>query len=167
MQLKKAEAQDLAPIRATFSRLVDAMRRDGIMIWDDIYPNEIFAEDVEQGRLYVLYDGDTVVSAFALCCECSGQDAVEWREKDAYALYLFRLGVNVDYLRRGIGSLMIKESMRLTSELGAKYLRLFVVDSNKPAIDMYFKNGFWQAEGAYDQTIGDRCLHEFGFEIDV
>ena len=30
MQLKKAEAQDLAPIRATFSRLVDAMRRDGI-----------------------------------------------------------------------------------------------------------------------------------------
>ena len=167
MQLKKAGVQDLAPIRATFARLVDAMRRGGNFIWDDVYPSEIFAEDVEQGRLYVLYDGDTVVSAFALCRECSGQNAVEWRDKNATALYLFRLGVNVEYLRRGIGSLMIKESVRLTRELGAKYLRLFVVDSNKPAIDMYLKNGFWQVAGAYDQTIGDRCLHEFGFEINV
>ena len=51
-------------------------------------------------------------------------------------------------------------------ELGAEYVRLFVVDINKPAIHLYMKNGFEQADGIYDEVIDDDLvLHEYGFEI--
>ena len=167
MEFRRATAGGLVCIREMFSHLVQHMKRDGIHIWDDVYPNEVLAEDVELGRLYVLLDGGTAVSAFALCEDCSGQGAVDWRDNDARAWYLFRLGVNVDYLRRGIGGVMIGKAVELTRELGGQYLRLFVVDCNKPAIDMYLKYGFWQVEGAYDQVIDGRELHEFGFEINA
>lgn len=48
---------------------------------------------------------------------------------------------------------------------GAEYLRLFVVDINEPAINLYVKNGFKKAEGVYDEVIDDDLvLHEYGFE---
>ena len=49
-----------------------------------------------------------------------------------------------------------------------EYLRLFVVDINKPAINLYIKNGFQKADGIYDEIIGgDIILHELGFEIET
>ncbi|EFC99841.1 hypothetical protein CLOSTHATH_01950 [Hungatella hathewayi DSM 13479] len=40
------------------------------------------------------------------------------------------------------------------------------MDINKPAIHLYMKNGFEQADGIYDEVIDDDLvLHEYGFEI--
>ena len=53
----------------------------------------------------------------------------------------------------------------LAKEKGAEYLRLFVVDINKPAIQLYRKNGFVQAEGVYEEKIDhDLTFTEYGFE---
>ena len=49
----------------------------------------------------------------------------------------------------------------------AKYLRLFVVDINKPAINLYLKNGFKRVDGIYEERIGDSVLREYGFEIEI
>nr|WP_246615500.1 hypothetical protein [Clostridium thailandense] len=50
----------------------------------------------------------------------------------------------------------------------AKYLRLFVVDINKPAINVYLKNGFKQVDGIYEEKIDDGLiLREYGFEIEA
>ena len=58
--------------------------------------------------------------------------------------------------------------MELAKEKGVEYLRLFVVDINKPAINLYIKNGFKKAEGIYDEIIDDNLtLHEYGFERQV
>ncbi|WP_376774592.1 GNAT family N-acetyltransferase [Clostridium thailandense] len=74
-------------------------------------------------------------------------------------MYLDCFGVNVNYSRQGIGSLMLKQ---------AKYLRLFVVDINKPAINVYLKNGFKQVDGIYEEKIDDGLiLREYGFEIEA
>ena len=44
-------------------------------------------------------------------------------------------------------------------------MRLFVVDINEPAINLYIKNGFARVDGVYDEVIDDEfVLHEFGFE---
>lgn len=48
----------------------------------------------------------------------------------------------MNYLRKGIGELMLKNAMKLAKHMDAKYLRLFVVDVNKPTINLYLKNGF-------------------------
>ncbi len=63
---------------------------------------------------------------------------------------------------------MLKKAKEAAKKLGAEYLRLFVVDINKPAINMYAKNGFIRVNGVYDEVIdNDFVLHEYGFEVAV
>lgn len=84
------------------------------------------------------------------------------------ALYIDRLGVNVDYFRQGIGSLAFKKAITLVKKKGTEYLRLFVVDINHPAINLYIKNGFKRVQGIYDEVIDDELtLHEFGLETNT
>ena len=71
------------------------------------------------------------------------------------------------YLRQGIAGLMLKNAMELAKLKNAKYLRLFVVDINKPAINLYIKNGFKQVDGIYEEKIEDFVLYEYGFEIEI
>ena len=37
---------------------------------------------------------------------------------------------------------MLNKAIELSREMGAEYLRLFVVDENYPAINLYKKTGF-------------------------
>ncbi|MEI3326362.1 MAG: hypothetical protein V8R64_07830 [Thomasclavelia sp.] len=49
-----------------------------------------------------------------------------------------------------------------------KYLRLFVVDNNKAAINLYQKAGLKRAAGIYEEAIDDNLtLYELGFEIKI
>ena len=55
--------------------------------------------------------------------------------------------------------------MELAGSLGAGSVRLFVVDYNEPAIRLYCKNGFTQAEGFYLEEIdASLTFREWGFE---
>ena len=92
---------------------------------------------------------------------------MKWGNKNAKALYIDRFGVNVNYLRKGIGSVMINKAIAIARDSSAKYIRLFVVDINKPAINFYLKNGFKQVDGIYEERIDDFVLSEYGFEIKV
>ena len=63
---------------------------------------------------------------------------------------------------------MLKYAITLTKQKNAKYLRLLVVDINKPAIDLYLKNGFRRVDEIYEERIDDDLiLREYGFEIEV
>lgn len=73
-----------------------------------------------------------------------------------------------DFLVKGIGSIMLDHAITLTKEKNTKYLRLFVVDINKPAINLYIKNGFRQVDVVYEEKLDDDyVLREYGFEIEV
>ena len=67
--------------------------------------------------------------------------------------YLDRLGVNKEYSNKGIDSYMLNKAKDISRNLGAEYLRLFVVDINKPAINLYIKNGFNKAKGIYEKNL--------------
>jgi ribosomal protein S18 acetylase RimI-like enzyme len=61
---------------------------------------------------------------------------------------------------------MLEKAKQVVSNLGAKYLRLFVVDINKPAINFYQKKGFKRVDGRYIEVFGDGFkLREYGYEI--
>ena len=138
MKLRLAEMADLPQLKAVYKEIIRNMDENGVPIWDEIYPCEFFAEDIERNRLYVLTEEERIVSAFALCSSATGADCVRWSDEQANAQ---------------------------AGELGAEYLRLFVVDINEPAINLYVKNGFKKAEGVYDEVIDDDLvLHEYGFE---
>jgi len=63
---------------------------------------------------------------------------------------------------------MLKHAITLTKHMNVKYLRLFVVNINKPAINLYLKNGFMQVDGIYEEIIdANLTFHEYGFELDL
>lgn len=113
-----------------------------------------------------MLNNEEIVSAFVLSNTNSGETAVEWNDKHAKAVYIDRLGVNVKYSRQGIASLMLDKAKEITKTLDAKYLRLFVVGINIPAIQLYTKKEFVKVNGVYNEIFDDGfVLHEYGYEI--
>jgi len=169
MDFRLASINDLPKLKVVYGKIIDNMNRNNISIWDEIFPCEFFKDDIENNSLYLLVeDHYEIVGAFALFESNVGEGYVKWEKSTEKALYLGRFGVNVNYLRRGIGSIMLKYAMALTNQKNAKYLRLLVVDINKPAIDLYLKNGFRRVDGIYEERIDDDLiLREYGFEIEV
>lgn len=167
MKFKLAEKCDLLNIKGMYKKIVENMNNNNIKIWDEIYPCEFFKDDIENKNLYILKEGNIIVSAFALCESNIGESYLKWKDTTSKVLYLDRFGVNVDYLKQGIGATMLKNAMKIAKQKDAKYLRLFVVDINKPAINLYMKNGFEQVDGLYEEKVDDFVLREYGFEIEV
>ena len=85
------------------------------------------------------------MSAFVLCKTTTGENAVKWNENHAEAFYIDRLGVNVKYLKKGIGGLMLDKAKEVAKTFGAEYLRLFVVDVNIPATQLYEKKRIFKS----------------------
>lgn len=168
MNFRLAVMQDLPQMKKMYGNLIQNMNENRIPIWDDIYPCEFFEEDIINKRLYLMLDNTEILSAFALCESSSGENAVEWKDRSGKALYLERFGVNADYSRKGIGSLMLTKAKETAKTLGAEYLRLFVVDINAPAIHLYTKNGFTRVKGIYDEVIDADCvLRQYGYELQL
>lgn len=168
MNFRSAVMQDLPQLKAVYRQIVNHMNDQGIQIWDDIYPSEFFAEDIEKQQLYVLVDHEKIISAFALCDTNAGEKAVQWKENSAKALYIDRLGVNVRYAKKGIGGFMLAKAKETARAAGAEYLRLFVVDVNQPAIKLYIKDGFVKADGVFNEVFDDGLtLREYGYEIEI
>lgn len=163
-----AVMQDLPRLKDMYKRIVKNMEEQGIPVWDDVYPTEFLAEDIEKQRLYVLLDDGEIVSAFALCDTNAGENVVQWKDESAKALYLDQLGVDVRYAKKGIASFMLARAKEIAKASGAAYLRLFVVDINEPAINLYRKNGFTKVPGVYEEAFDDGfVLREYGYEIEV
>lgn len=167
MNLRLAKKSDLPQLKAMYEKIIDNMNKNHIQIWDEIYPCEFFQDDIENKSLYILTEDNDIVAAFALCESNDGEDHLKWRNVKEKALYIDRLGVNVNYLRQGIGGLMLKNAMELAKRKNAKYLRLFVVDINKPAINLYLKSGLKRVDGIYEERVDDFVLREYGFEMEI
>ncbi len=169
MEFRLAVKEDLSQIKIMYREIIKNMDENQINIWDDVYPCEFFDEDIKNNRLFLLLDNDVILSAFALCDTSIGEESVKWKDNSSNkVLYLERLAVNINYLRRGIGILMLNKAKEIAKSLNAEYLRLFVVDINKPAIKLYIKNGFIRALGIYNEVIDEELvLHEYGYEIEL
>lgn len=168
MKFSLAVMQDLAQLKSMYKEIIKNMNENGIQIWDDMYPCEFFEDDIKNNRLYILKKNEEIISAFSLSDTSSGENAVMWKDKHAKVVYIDRLGVNIKYAKKGTGSWMLDKARGIVRELGAEYLRLFVVDINIPAIRLYEKNNFSKAKGIYNEVFEDGfVLHEFGYEIKV
>ena len=166
MKLRLANKQDLPQLKTMYKDIVENMNKNKITIWDDVYPSIFFESDIINKQLYVLEDDSVIVSAFCLCDD--NIDSIQWKEPAAKALYIQRLGVNVLYMQKGIGSKTLDEAKEIARKLNYNYLRLLVVDFNYPAINLYLKNGFVKKEGVHSEVIDEEIiLYEHGYEIEL
>lgn len=139
--------------------------RQGLAIWDEVYPCVCLPGDIRAGRLFVLEEGGAPKAAFALYRDEAAAAAMGWQAPAAPALYLARLAVAPACQRTGLGSRALRAAMALAAGQGAQYLRLFVVDTNAPALAFYRKNGFCKAGGCRKEDVGTGMLRELGFEV--
>jgi Acetyltransferases len=167
MDFRLAEMSDLPELKIMYKSIIDNMYKNNIHIWDEIYPCEFFQQDIKNNRLYILKKGSDIAAAFALSETNEGEQYLKWNDLKSKAFYIDRFGVNVNFLRLGLGELMLKNAAGIAKQKGARYLRLFVVDINKPAINLYSKCGFNRVDGAYEMNVDDTILHEYGFEIEI
>ena len=166
MKLRLANKQDLPQLKTMYKDIVENMNKNKITIWDDVYPSIFFESDILNKQLYVLEDDSVIVSAFCLCDD--NIDSIQWKEPAAKALYIQRLGVNVLYMQKGIGSKTLDEAKEIARKLNYNYLRFLVVDFNYPAINLYLKNGFVKKEGVHSEIIDEEIiLYEHGYEIEL
>ncbi len=168
MDFRLATINDLNEIKLMYSKLIDEMNKNGIEIWDEIYPNDYFINDIENKSLYVLLKDNKIVGAFALSEEHKGEKEVEWENTNVKCLYIDRLGVNVECTKKGIGTELLSNALRFAKEKTVDYLRLFVIDYNIPAIKLYEKFGFKKVSGIYNEVIDESLIfNEYGYEIKV
>ncbi len=164
MNLRQATVKDLPELKTLFARITAYLDEKDISIWDDIYPDCAFPDDIKRESLFVLEEGDRLISAFALCNPQEDEGTIRWENPDAKGIYLFRFGVAPDCLKKGIGTYMLKEAERIAKERTGEYLRLLVVYYNTPAISFYEKNGYRKAEGIYVKDQDGLILREYGYE---
>ena len=165
MNFRLANINDLNTIKSMYECIVENMNQNNIHIWNKYYPFECFAGDINNQRFYVLEENNNLVAACALCDFNEAEKNMEWENKKAKALYIDRLGVNVNYQGKGYGSLLIKNAIEVARNGQFDYLRLFVVNKNKPAIGLYEKNGFERLNGIYEEKINENVtLKEYAYE---
>lgn len=167
METRLAVIEDLPELKIMFDKIVKVMEANNVFIWNEYYPYEEFENDIQKKNLYVVCGNVGIISAFGLFDNVNGSNSFEWENKNADVLYLGRFGVNPDFQKCGYGAKTITEAIKIAKSLGAKYLRLQVVDSNIPAIKFYEKVGFIQVCGVFEEYIEetDTTLVEYGFEI--
>lgn len=166
MNFRPANMNDFDKLKTVFLDIVDDLLNNGIHIWDQTYPVCEIENDINNDSLFVLEKDDDIAAVFALVKSVPHPEDIKWAGEEKDALYIFRLGVNVNYRGTGLAKEALKAAAEIAHERGADYLRLLVGDNNPPAIKLYEKCGFKKLEGVYDQTLvsGD-ILREYGFEI--
>ncbi len=168
MEVRLACVSNLPIIRELYESSIRDLNSKNIRIWDDVYPARCFEEDIAYGRFYLVFEDKALVSAFVLLESCKGERAVKWKDEGAKSLYLYRLAVRPDMLRSGIGTRTMRIAEDISRNIGAEYLRLFVVDFNVPAERMYLKCGYSRADGEYTDVFdGGVSLTEYGYEIEL
>ncbi|MBQ9313718.1 MAG: GNAT family N-acetyltransferase [Clostridia bacterium] len=168
MIFRLACVNDLSSIKTMYEEIIENMNQNNICIWNEYYPFECFEGDINSQRLYVLEENDSIVAACALCDSNEAEKNMKWKNEEARALYIDRLGVNVNYQGKGYGSLVIKNVIEIARKNQFEYLRLFVVDINNPAICLYEKNRFEKLNGVYEEKINEKVtLKEYAYEMKI
>ena len=167
MELRLAKKQDLPKLEEMFIKIVEQMNNNGIYIWNEYYPYEEFENDIENNRLFLLTKDNDICASFVVLDELTGEECFNWENKNEKALYMARLGVNVNFLRQGIGTKVLEIGKNIAKQKGLNYIRFTVVKENTPAITLYSKNNFKQVDGIYREYSEslNKTIEELGFEL--
>lgn len=110
------------------------------------YPVRVQAENgVETKTLYIARVENKIVGSIILNHTPdykSGPVRWEIRARDEEALYIHTLVVHPDYMKNGIGRLLLEFAYDLAMKEDMKAIRLDVYENNIPAIRLYEKLGY-------------------------
>lgn len=159
--IEKAGPQDLDAVAELYGAVCDYLadkpfnpgwRRDG-------FPSREEAEQyLAADGLYIAQDGGKIAGSIALTADPSAEADTSGARADD--LYIHELAVHPDYLRLGIGSMLLDFAAKEAVRRGAESLLLYVWEDNGPAVRTYEKSGF-VCLGREDIGLGEFGLNWF------
>ena len=149
VSIRKASADDYIAVRNLYYRITDGMleRMGPAHSWQyDIYPSQEFLRSsIAADTLYIGFADGVPASAMVLNRECNeGYGRVVWPSGIPMddAMVIHALGVHADYSGRGIAGEMVRYAIAEAGKLGARVLRLDVLEGNAAAEKVYASAGF-------------------------
>ena len=149
MEYRLATVSDLEEIKDMYREIINETERLERPIWGNDYPVDFLHVDIENRRMYILLEDKRIVAAVALCNAIWDDSMVSYENPEEKAMYIERLAVRPDHWRKGLSRLIMEKAEETAVALGAGYLRLYVIESNRPAYSLYQKIGFQQIGGEY------------------
>lgn len=167
MIVRVAEEKDFNEIGDMFSKIIENMNNQGINIWDKTYLFCEIEKDIKNRNYYVITLNGIIIASFALVKSAKSQEYFKWSCNNSKAIFLARVGVNINNHRIGIGTKLLDFAKNIAKEKNYEYLRLMVSSINTPAINFYRKNKLIMVPGEYLRYFPsqNKNLTGYGFEI--
>jgi len=135
MKVRPAKKSDIPEILGIVSAVrKEYFEKNGIPQWNDGYPDRaIFEEDLENGGLFVLSQGENVIGTVTVTyARESRYDAIEgegWQEDGDYAV-VHRIAVSPDFHGMGLGGALIAVADKLCEQRGLHSVRSDTHEAN-------------------------------------
>lgn len=148
MKLIQATSQHYNEVITFYHRLIDMMENEpyGPEWKKEIYPtNEHLVDAIQNQQLYFVKLDHEIVGAMVMNHDYGEEyDGVRWG-CDASCeeiMIIHLLGVLPSYQKKGIARFMMDEAKQMAKYSNQKAIRLDVLGTNLPALDVYLKLGF-------------------------
>lgn len=147
-EFQLANHEDIYEIVSIYHRLVGTPG----CTWDLDYPSQETAEnDIKNNWLYTLKKHGKIV-AVASVGDIDELRDLQWTPKNPCELA--RIGVDPSFQKQGMGTMILKNILRIAKEKGYDGITMLVSKTNMAALALYDKNGF------------EKCGEVFKFDID-
>lgn len=147
MEFRGATLSDLPELMALFRAATRQMDAQGILQWDEIYPDEAtIRADIVRGQMRVGTRSDRIAVAFMLdLCKAGDYEPADWRYREPDFAVLHRLCVHPDFQGQGVAKAAMDflESAMLSS--GIQTIRLDAFSQNPAALHLYESRGYEKA----------------------
>ncbi|MDR3259870.1 MAG: GNAT family N-acetyltransferase [Fusobacteriaceae bacterium] len=154
---EKGKVEDIEKIFKIFRSAILEMEKNGIMQWDEIYPditiieNDLKNEDLSVGKI-----NNEIAVAYTINKNCfDGYINGNWSYKGDKYIVLHRICVNPKFQNNNIGSRTITHIEGTLKKSGTESIRLDAFPKNPYAIKMYQKLGY--------KNVGDLTLRKGAF----
>ncbi len=147
MEFRGATPSDLPELMALFRAATREMDAQGILQWDEIYPDEpTIRADIFRGQMRVGTRSGKIAVAFMLdLCKDGDYEPAEWRYREPDFAVLHRLCVHPDFQGQGVAkeAMDFLEGAMLSS--GIQTIRLDAFSQNPAALHLYESRGYVKA----------------------
>lgn len=158
-----AGQSDLPVIWELYQAGIRGLLESGIFQWDALYPDqEILAEDVKKGEMYLGWLGEQLACAYVLNQECDPEYADGmWQYPGEPFRVVHRLCVDPACQGQGVGGQTMQHIEEMVRAAGVRVIRLDVFSRNPKALTLYENLGYCRV-GHADWRKGRFYLMEKG-----
>ncbi|TCS95560.1 GNAT family N-acetyltransferase [Hazenella coriacea] len=144
MQLIAAEMNQLDVVMDVYHQVVKVMNELGNFQWGNGYPSrKLIQEDIENGELYLLTDGEEITAAVVLNRKWAPEyEHIEWQERDDSFVVIHRLCVNPLYQGKGIAKSLMDAIEQWVMDQGYMSIRLDTFSENHKAQNLFTLQGY-------------------------